>query len=335
MAEKIVVDGKIVDDVGQKPDENQTLLNQETRAITPPEVPKKEDFESEEEFTAALKQHKVDNQEPWQKTDEETTDEVPVGTHIKMKQKLKGRILERDDTISNLEAKITSLEQTRIKPESPGIPLRPIENDFKTDVEYHEAVTKWEDDRLQTRFEKNESSKLQKETVKQFKKNLDKSVDSHYERAGKLIDDSGISSEVFKKADEIVRHTIESIRPKQGDLITDQMISLLSEGSEKVMFFLGRNKTALAEVKGLLAEDSSGMKAAIYLGQQKERLTNPKRKTSQAPPPANKASGDDVPNAKSGAFKKKYDKAHKEGNSQAAYNAKKKARVAGVDVSSW
>ena len=42
-----------------------------------------------------------------------------------------------------------------------------------------------------------------------------------------------------------------------------------------------------------------------------------------------------APNANGAALKRKYDAAHSKGGGQEAYNIKKEARAAGVDVKSW
>lgn len=272
--------------------------------------------------------------EPWQQTDDDN--DVPVGTHIKMKSKLKGRIHERDDEISSLRSEIETLKQTRqTKLEPIGIPQRPLSEDFDTDEEYHAELTKWEDGRIQARIQASDANRVQTAAATQAKEALDTSVNSHYTRAESLIKDSNITDDDFKSADMTVRKAMELIRPKEGDLIAEQLISFLGEGSEKVLYFLGRNKNALTTLKGLLQDDPGGMKAAVYLGQQKERLTTPKKQTSKAPPPANDATGDSNVNAKGAAFKRKYDEAHKGNSPQAAYNAKKEAKAAGVDVSGW
>jgi len=86
-----------------------------------------------------------------------------------------------------------------------------------------------------------------------------------------------------------------------------------------------------------LAEDPSGIQAAIYLGAQKQKLTKPLRKTSQAVKPAPNAKGD-VPKSTGASEKKlykKYKEAHDKGDFQASYNIKKEARQMGLDVSGW
>jgi hypothetical protein len=270
--------------------------------------------------------------EPWMEAEgEQASDDVPVGTLIRAKQKLKGRLSDSKKEIADLRAKIETIEKNAfVKPTSELGP-RPKAEDYDTDEEYYKSLDEWED----KRFEAREIAKKQTEAQKQAVKALEKAVDSHYERAGKLVEESGISSEVFQEADKSVRSAVESIRPKQGDLIVDQLISIMGDGSEKVLYYLGRNKAALGQLQGLLAEDPSGMKAAIYIGQQKEKLTNPHKKRSSAPAPAGNANGDVPLNNKGTAEKRKYDEAHKKGNIQKAYSIKKAAKAAGVDVSGW
>ena len=122
----------------------------------------------------------------------------------------------------------------------------------------------------------------------------------------------------------------------QAIQITDQLISVLGDGSEKIMYYLGRNKNALNEFKSLLIDDGTGIKASIFLGKLQQRLLTTKRKTSKAPPPGSDVTGDDaVSTVKASTLLKKRKAAIKKGDLQAAYNVKKQAKLAGVDVSNW
>jgi hypothetical protein len=299
----------------------QELVEEETQAAAEEETSEVAGEETEEQGI-----------EPWMETeDEQASGDVPVDTHIRVKQKLKGRLSDKEKEIADLRAEIDAIKQgATVKPTSELGP-RPKPEDYETDEEYYKSLDDWED----KRFEVREIVKKQTEAQKQAAKALETAVDSHYERAGKLVEESGISSEVFQEADKSVRSAVESIRPKQGDLIVDQLISIMGEGSEKVLYYLGRNKAALGQLQGLIAEDPSGMKAAIYIGQQKEKLTNPHKKRSSAPPPAGDAGGDVPLNNKGAAEKRKYDAAHSKGKTQEAYTIKQTAKKAGIDVSSW
>jgi hypothetical protein len=149
------------------------------------------------------------------------------------------------------------------------------------------------------------------------------------------LESSGITPDAFKASDQKIREAVESIRPKQGDGIVDQFISRLGEGSEKVMFRLGRSKALLGEFIGLLANDPSGLDAATFLGEQKVILLNTGKRKSGAPVPDTQLNGDETAGQKEKILKKRYQEAHKKGNGQEAWNAKRQAKAAGVNTSGW
>jgi hypothetical protein len=310
---QIVEDGEIIEEETQQ---------EETEEI---EVEAAETEETDETEESEDKEP-----EPWQLTDEDEQDDVPLSAHIRLKKKLKGRISEKNEELETLRAEIQELRQSR----TPVTIKRPREDDFDTTEEYETALDKYNDDVTQERLDRIEDKRRVQELQKQHKEKVDAAVEEHYERAGKLIEESGIDATRYKKADETVRIAVETLMPKMGDVIVDQLISLVGKGSEKVLYYLGNNKHALNEFKSLLIEDKSGMKAAIYIGEQKGRL-NPKKRTSKAPPPTPKLKGDEVIGSNVKALLKAYNKAHKAGNVQAAWNAKKKAKQAGADVSKW
>ncbi len=302
--------------------------------VEPEEVNNKVETEVDEEENDDPDNDDSDDLEPWQRTDDQTSDKMPVETHIKVKRKLKGRISERDEEIERLKAENEALRKAKPEVKKDG-PVLPKSEDFDTDEEYQKALVDYHTDIAESRFQASQKKRDQEAKLKAQNDAREKAVDEHYNRAAKLVKESSIDPEVYKQTDVAVRTSIESILPGRGDLITDQIISLMGEGSEKVLYFLGRNKTAMSEVKSLLAEDPTGMRLFIYLGQQKERLTEPKKRTSSAPAPASNVNGDSNSKFKGSAEKKKYDKAHKSGNIQQAYNIKKEAKKAGVDVSAW
>lgn len=280
--------------------------------------------------------------EDWQKTSEDEGEgdgedyTVPGSTHVQMKTKLKGRVSDRDDEIATLKAENEELKKgNRLPQQTEDLPKRPIADDFDDDEAYHLALDGYDKALVAAEYDRREAEKGVKRQQQQAVEKVTKDVDSHYERADKLITESGISPEVYKKADTNVREALETMRPGWGDSIADSFISILGEGSEKVMYFLGNNKPALDRAKALLVEDQAGFKLAAYLGAQKERLTNPKRKTSQARKPSSNPKGDAAGTKTGGKLHREYKKAHKDGDGQAAFNAKKAAKAAGVDVSTW
>jgi hypothetical protein len=272
--------------------------------------------------------------ELWQREDDGKT--VPLGVLKDTRNKLKGRISERNEEIEKLKAEIEALKKK--PPESmpeTGALKPPKEFDYDTDEEYQAALENYHYKSINHRFELIEKNRRDEQRQRQAMENLTKSVDKHYERAAKLVSESGIDPEIYKNSDMTVRRSIETMRPNEGDIITDQLIDILGDGSEKVMYYLGRNKPALNQFMVLLSEDPAGIKAAAYLGEQKARLTVPQKRTSNARPPATKIKGDATTNNSAKRLLKKYQEAHKKGNVQTAYNIKKEARQAKIDVSNW
>lgn len=277
--------------------------------------------------------------ETWMLTDDESQ-EMPVAAHVRIKHKLKGRLAEKDDEIERLKAEIESIRTNQMQPatiEKTPVLSRPDPLDFNTDEEYNQALDVFEEKVLEQRYSKLEAKRAYDSKLQAINVQRQQEVDKHYDRAAKLISDSGIDADVYRDADMRVRRAVESLMPKQGDTVTDHIISLLGAGSEKVMFYLGRNDNALNKFKVLLSEDASGLRAAIYLGEEKTRLASPSKLKSSAPKPGRKISGDTgvTDQTKAGELKKKYDKAHKQGNIQEAYNIKRKAKLSGVQTVNW
>lgn len=282
--------------------------------------------------------------EPWMEEEDDKeqdlddpSKQVPVGKFVSVKKKLKGQISDRDEEIERLKRERD--EALKLKPKATVL-VRPKRDDFETDEEFDEAFDKYNDSRTTETINRNRLEDQKKVEQQQEQQKLTEVVDSHYERAATLVKESDIKPEIYKAADTTVRKAVEEITPNLGDVIVDHVISILGEGSEKVLYYLGRNKAALAKFQSLLASDKSGLKAAVYLGQEKQRLTNPIttnsiKPRSNAPNPATNIKGDEKITGAEARFKKKYDAAHSKSNLQEAYNAKKEARAAGVDVSGW
>jgi len=263
-------------------------------------------------------------------------DTMPISAHIRAKRKLKGKIGDRDSEIENLKREIEELKTQKksISPKDEDL-VRPRETDYESIDDFNVALDEYEDKRLDSKLSVVHGQRQLRETQTKEIEKLNADVDSHYLRADKLVEESGISAETYKQSDEAIRTAIESVRPGQGNIIVDQMISLLGEGSEKVMYKLGRSKALRGELITLLTEDPHGLKATAFLGEQKAKLSLTTRRSSNAPAPSNEINGDATSSNKERVFKKKYDGAHAKGDPQAAYNAKKEARAAGVDTSGW
>lgn len=277
--------------------------------------------------------------EEWMRDGDDETDQtglesIPLHAHIRAKRKLKGRISEKDGEIESLKVEIEKLKSAK-PTDKLELPKRPRRDAFETDDEYEDALDKYEDEKDNIKFNQLQQSSNIRSSQEKAAKRIEHAVDTHYERAGKLLESSGITAEAFKAADQSVREAVETIMPKMGDAVVDQFISRLGEGSEKVFFRLGRSKALMGEFIGLLASDPSGLDAATFLGQQKAMLLNTTKRKSNAPSPDTQLSGGESAGEKGGVLKRRYQEAHKKGKGQEAWNAKREAKAAGIDVSGW
>lgn len=324
-----VESGKIIDDSDDLGNENINASDSDSSQLDT-DINDSDDLKDSEDSENELKV------EPWMAEDESA--DVPVSTHIRMKQKLKGRLSDKNEELERLKAENETLKKglTTVKSTPKEIPKKPKEDDFNTILEYEKALTEYENELVEIRFDRAEKKRSILANQAAAKERTNKAVDSHYERAAKLIQDSGIDTEVYKNSDTVVRESVDAIQPGKGDIIMDQIISLMGEGSEKVLYYLGRNKNALNEFKSLLVDDGSGIKASMFLGKLQQQLLNTKQKTSNAPPPDSDVRGDSSPtSAKVSTLLKKRKAAIKKGDIQLAYDIKKQAKAAGADVSTW
>jgi hypothetical protein len=273
--------------------------------------------------------------EAWMQEEDQTAAEESEGEKPKKlntKQKLRGEVKEANLENERLQAEIDALKRGQA-PAAVTVAKRPRLNDFDSDELYEDAMDKWEEEKTTATFQTLETKRDVTARQQQHRQVLTDAVDAHYERAQELVTKHSINPEVYQKADATVRQSIEAVAPGQGEVIVNQLISLVGKGSEKVMYHLGVNKAALNELRAILQDDPSGLKAAAFIGQKKAEITGPKHKLTSAPKPVAQINGETV--AKPSASKKAYDKAHKEGRGQDAFDIKGEARKAGVDTSSW
>jgi len=332
--------------------------NAEPTEETNESLPKAEEVETEEEAVEEVAEENDDSgesgdsetgeteTEAWMQTEEQTSEGsdnetvVPLAAHTKMRGKLKGRIGEQDEELEKLRTENAALKQGRAAPaQETATPaaMPTLEGSEYDEAKYQQALSGWMAQQVQAQVAQATQASAQTATQTQAAQQLDQAVDGHYQRAAKLAEESGITPELYQNADTVVRQTIESVLPKMGDIVADNMIARLGEGSEKVMYFLGRNKTAQEKLRSSLVTDPTGISAAIYLGELKRDVVQPTKRVSRARKPATQIQGDEGGSAKGEAKKLKdsYNSAHKRNNGQAAYNAKKAARAAGIDVSKW
>lgn len=248
------------------------------------------------------------------------------------KRKLKVRLSDQKDENETLKKRIEELEARGVNVKPDGKPRR---EDFFDAEDPDEAFA---DALVDYKLNYRATTEQHKAQAVAAKRSLDLAVDSHYERAAKLIEKTNISEDAYRNADHKVRSAIEAAFPGKGDAYADHLISVMGDSSDKIMYHLGINSGKLSQLSDLLKSDPAGLKAAKYIGVI-EGVVNSKPSTvSRAPAPPTIKEGDAAATNANMIAKKlqeKYSKAHKVGNGQAAYNARKEAKAAGIDTSNW
>ena len=243
-----------------------------------------------------------------------------------------------DKEKSELLARIEKLENERNSSAAQpvrGKAAKPKREDFEDDEQFFDALTDW---KLATNDASRHASAQKEEqdrAVRQYEETVNAAVEEHYERAVDLAEKSKISADMYKSADLKVREMADEVFPGAGDAIVDNLIYNLGEGSEKVMYNLGVNTKRRDHVRKLLQEDKTGLRASAYLGKLNGELSSPGKRNSKAPAPAANPTGDSKTSESFRALKRKYKEAHKRGDQQAAFNARREARRAGADVTDW
>jgi len=272
----------------------------------------------------------------WMQTEEESsTDDDKKFTDSDIasaKKKLKGRVAQYETEVTDLKAEVERLKQgNNGNKQVTPVKAAPTLKDFDFDeVKYTEAVSSWQDDMISAKIEAQTQSSSKSDQQSAKAKARDKAVDDHYQRAATLAKDSAIDTETYQAADLNVRQAMDSIASGRGDAITDDIIATLGAGSERVMYYLGRNKKALDHVKSLASTDSFAL--MVHLGELKAKVTAKKSNISRAPKPANQSKGDSSTTAQETGFKKRYDKAK---NLQEKMDAKFAAKAEGINTRSW
>lgn len=303
-----------------------------------------EESETEESAETTESENSDEDLEAWQTTPDEQGSEGDRGLADSdaagMRRKYQGKIekvtREKDEEIADLRAQLSNKNATA---EASGgeKPMPTLESLSYDETAYQAAMAEWFGNRVDASVSASTQSQASTTQQQQVDKARNVAVSDHYERAATLSESSGIAPEAYQGADLKVRQMMESVTPTFGDVNTDFLISQMGKGSEKVMFYLGRNPQALDALKGKLMSGDGGMAASMYLGELKREVAPPKKRTSLAPKPAATAEGDEsgTESGAAKAAKKTYDAAHKRNNAQDAFNAKKKARAAGIDTSNW
>lgn len=260
----------------------------------------------------------------------------------KQNKALRGELTDSKDENTQLKERIAALEAgnaPEVKAQTQLAP-RPTREQFEFDDDlYDAAVDKWNDEKLDRKLNErdstNQTNSQQEQQQKAQQEFLTKNLDSHYEKAQKLIDDGKITEDSFRNSDTLVRRSIENLFPERGNQMTDAIISTLNtlgEGSEKVMYQLGVNPAKMQELSNLLANDPSGLSAMGFLGRMQATITSPNKSRSRTPAPGSKVEGEGGKGGQAGTAQKAYSKAK---TSQERISLKRKAKREGIDTSNW
>lgn len=312
-------------------DETQDAAEEETADEEKEEVSDKDDKESGE---------KPDEVEDWMKSDDEPDKEPEIDNNIARNIRLKATAkAERKSNaeIEELKSQIQRM-QSGAQPQTHGLTM-PNRDDYldkdDPDAAFLIALSEYSGQKSIADVTATQQQAELKRQQDASKAAIEKNVDSHYEAAATLLSKSNISQDSYSAADLNVRTMVEGLYPEAGDALVDAFISKMGAGSERVMYNLGINKNRLAEFKQTLVNDPTGLDAAVFLGGLNAQLNKNVKRRSSAPPPAKHVQGDAKTSSSERALKKVYDAAEKKGDSQGAYNARKKARADGLDVSKW
>lgn len=275
---------------------------------------------------------KGDDQES-QSAEKKFTDKDIGAAKAKLRAKLER---EKQSEIEQLRAQLEDARRNTVAPQPSAKPKR---DDFydqdDPDEAYTEALADWKvKDALTRQHQETQHYEFKRKQL-DAQAAVEKSVDQHYERAATLAAASGISPELYQSADLRVRSAIDGVFPGGGEQVTNSLIASIGEGSEKVIYNLGVNPKRLAELTSKLQADPSGLQASIYLGRLSAELAAPLRRASNTPAPATTVQGDANTSDVGKNLQRKYQEAHKRGDTQAAFDIRRAAKAKNINVKSW
>lgn len=289
----------------------------------------------QESVTEEGEAEEVEEEPDWAKPEgDKEKGAVPVAKHVEIKHKLQGKIADKDAEIAALKQQ---LEQVQAAPPQHIEDLEIAKEAWEFDgtTEEYQRYKAQIDARNAIKLQRSEQQRQANEQrQREEAARVEAELDKHYERAAALVT-SGIikQPEQFQAAEQTVVKSVESIVPGAGAGVVNMMISRMGEGSEKVIYHLGANATALREFESELKADPTGIKAAMYLAK-KQALFNSKPVVKPKPVPK-----PDVPlqgkAPKVSNHKAAYLKAEKAGDYEAASAARKAARAAGENPNNW
>jgi hypothetical protein len=274
--------------------------------------------------------------------------QVPVAKHVEVKQKLKGRIREKDSEIEELRRQIEELRtgsktadegpQSQASQPASKLPrLSDFEDAEDPEAAYSEAMLRHTLSVVQSTGQQQQQQQKQQEAEQR----REAALEDHYTRVATIVTIGHIDVDKAREAEASLRQSVDSVMTGQGDLVVDAMIERLGEGSEKVVLHLGRNPNSRARFIDALKEDPTGLKAAMVAAELKSKFSSSANKrVTNAPKPSSRkvAGGGDGTTQQERAFKKRLSEARKKPGAeaiQAAIAIKQEAKAAGLNTEGW
>lgn len=293
-----------------------------------------EDQTEETKTEGESQEGEVKEVEAWQAEDEPASKggdkhkDLTYDDFAKMRTKLKARISEKDEEMERLKAEVQALKQGTQRPAQDVGKVPTLEGHDYDEAKYAAAMQAWVISQVSnvTKAQDTQSKQAQQQQA------LQSQVESHYQRAAKLVKEFTIEPDLYQSADQSFRQTVDAAFPGHGDAMTDMLIARLGEGSEKLVYSVGRNATKREVLKAKLLEDPSGLSASVYLGGILKEVSTPVKKSTKAPAPAARAEGGESASSDTSNFKRKYEKAS---DPQSRFDIRRAAKKAGLDTSKW
>lgn len=312
-------------------------------AATPepkPEAEEVEETEQEEADTEEQSEDEGDSEaeskdetEEWAKPD--TKNFVPAKIHSELRKSLRAteseaEVVKKEN--EQLKQRLAALEGGVKSTEVLKAPTLE-ECDYDNDV-LAQRLAEYSEKLVEKKLRERDTEQTATAQQIQHKQKIDSEVNKHYERASALIAQGKVSEDNFKASELLVRKAFSESSNMDPDYLTDYFISVLGDGSEKVVTHLGINAAALSKLKETLKEDPSGLRTAAYLGSLNEKFKSATvNKLSNAPKPDTPLKG--TANVSSGSAKGAYLKAEKAGDVSGMLAAKRAAKAKGLDTSNW
>jgi hypothetical protein len=251
-----------------------------------------------------------------------------AGMRKKWKAKLEDQKEESESVIAQLMA-----ENERLKngaQQQKVMPMPTLESCDYDEAKLADEMHKYFSQQTASQIQQAQLASQQQEAQAAQQKEHESRMNSHYERVARLAKDSGIEPETYRAGELAVRKAVKSVpnfsQGNLADTAVDTMISKLGEGSEKLMYYLGRNSEARDKFRMALVNDPTGIEAGILLGEMKASISQPTKRRTSAKPPAKSARGE---GGNVSSWQRKYDKAK---STQERFDIRREAKRAGVKI---